>query len=82
MEFLEKVVQMKEVSAQVKELEASAKQANDRFQEAFLSIPNIPHDSVPDGKSEDENQWFPHGVKWRVISRTLCLITISRGSIS
>ena len=81
-EFLEKVAQMKEVAAEVKELEAIAKQADDRFQEAFLSIPNIPHESVPDGKSEDDNQWFPHGVKWRVISRTLCLTTISRGLIS
>ena len=34
----------------------NAKQADDRFQEAFLSIPNIPHESVPDGKSEDDNQ--------------------------
>ena len=55
-EFLEKVARMKEVAAEVKELEATAKQADDRFQEAFLSIPNIPHESVPDGKSEDENQ--------------------------
>ena len=55
-EFLEKVAKMKEVAAEVKELEAIAKQADDRFQEAFLSIPNIPHESVPDGKSEDDNQ--------------------------
>jgi seryl-tRNA synthetase len=55
-EFLEKVTRMKEVAGEVKELEAIAKQANDRFQEAFLSVPNIPHESVPDGNSEDENQ--------------------------
>ena len=35
-EFLEKVARMKEVAAEVKELEATAKQADDRFQEAFL----------------------------------------------
>lgn len=55
-EFLEKVARMKKVAAEVKELEALAKQANDRFQDAFLSIPNIPDESVPDGKSDNENQ--------------------------
>jgi seryl-tRNA synthetase len=43
-EFLEKVAEMKELAT------------NDRFQEAFMAIPNIPHESVPDGNSEDENQ--------------------------
>ena len=38
-EFLEKVSQMKAVAAEVKELEAIAKEADDRFREAFLSIP-------------------------------------------
>lgn len=55
-EFLEKVARMKEVAAQVKELEATAKRADDRFQEAFMAIPNIPHESVPDGKGEEDNQ--------------------------
>jgi len=71
-EFLEKVAQMKEVAAQVKELEALAKDADDRFKEVFMTIPNIPHESVPDGGSEKENQvvatWgeterdFPHAI--------------------
>jgi seryl-tRNA synthetase len=55
-EFLEKVARMKEVAAEVKELEATAKRADDRFQEAFMAIPNIPHESVPDGKGEEDNQ--------------------------
>lgn len=55
-EFLEKVAEMKELASKVKELEALAKQANDRFQEEFMTIPNIPHESVPDGKGEEDNQ--------------------------
>ncbi len=71
-EFLAKVAEMKELAAKVKELEAVSKGADEQFQEAFLSIPNLPHDSVPDGKGEEDNKsistWgevegdFPHAV--------------------
>ena len=54
-EFLAKVAEMKQLAAQVKDLEAIAKQADDAFQEAFMTVPNIPHDSVPDGKGEEDN---------------------------
>jgi seryl-tRNA synthetase len=55
-EFMEKVKEMKSLAKQVKDLEAVAKEAVDKFQEVFLTIPNIPHASVPNGKGEDENQ--------------------------
>ena len=55
-EFLEKVREMKKLASKVKELDALAKQADDLFQEAFMTIPNIPHESVPDGKGEEDNQ--------------------------
>ena len=55
-EFLEKVSEMKELAAKVKKLEAIAKEADDGFKEAFMSVPNIPHKSVPDGKGEEDNQ--------------------------
>lgn len=55
-EFLEKVAEMKQLSTKVKELEALAKEANDHFQEVFMTIPNIPHESVPDGRGEEDNQ--------------------------
>lgn len=71
-EFLGKVADMKQKAAQVKELEAIAKKADESFREAFLSVPNLPHASVPDGKSEEDNPtvstWgdatgeFPHAV--------------------
>jgi seryl-tRNA synthetase len=71
-EFLAKVAEMKGLAGKVKDLEAVSKGADEQFQEAFLSVPNLPHDSVPDGKGEEDNQtvstWgevegdFPHAV--------------------
>jgi seryl-tRNA synthetase len=55
-EFLAKVAEMKELASKVKELEAVAKHADDEFKEAFMTIPNIPHESVPDGRGEQDNQ--------------------------
>ena len=54
-EFLEKVKEMKVIAASAKALEADAKSADEAFQEAFLSIPNIRDPSVPVGKGEEEN---------------------------
>lgn len=71
-EFLAKVKEMKAIAAQAKSLEAEAKAADEAFQQAFLSIPNLPDPSVPVGKTEDENvvasTWgdadaeFPHAM--------------------
>ncbi len=57
-EFLEKVKEMKAVAARVKALEAEVRTVEERFQAAFLTIPNLPHTSVPEGKTEDDNQVF------------------------
>lgn len=54
-EFLEKVGQMKTVSARVKELESTCREAEESFHKAFLSLPNTPHPSVPDGGDESDN---------------------------
>ena len=54
-EFLEKVKEMKATAASAKALEADAKSADEAFQEAFLSIPNMPDPTVPIGKSEEDN---------------------------
>jgi len=71
-EFLAKVSEMKELAARVKELESEARKADIEFKEAFMTVPNIPHESVPDGKGEEDNQtiatWgetegkFPHSM--------------------
>jgi seryl-tRNA synthetase len=54
-EFMEKVHSMKAIAGRAKELEATAKAADEAFQQAFLAIPNMADASVPVGKTEDEN---------------------------
>ncbi len=54
-EFLEKVTEMKTLSARAKELENSCRDAEEAFQKAFLSLPNLPDPSVPDGREECDN---------------------------
>jgi len=55
-EFLAKVQEMKAASATVKEKEAQLKETEERWREALLSLPNLPHASVPEGRTPEENQ--------------------------
>ncbi|PIY62746.1 MAG: serine--tRNA ligase [Verrucomicrobia bacterium CG_4_10_14_0_8_um_filter_43_34] len=55
-EFLEAVQGMKVIAARVKELEAAAKEVDEAWKAAFMTIPNMPHESVPIGKTEGDNQ--------------------------
>lgn len=54
-EFIAKVQEMKAVSAEVKAKEEGLKQVEERWQNAMLTLPNLPHASVPEGKSPEEN---------------------------
>lgn len=55
-EFRAKVAEMKERSAAVKTLEARAKELDDKWRELILTIPNIPDESVPQGRSDADNK--------------------------
>ncbi|HZZ18793.1 MAG TPA: serine--tRNA ligase [Opitutaceae bacterium] len=57
-EFVAKLAEMKAVSAQVKEKDGGLKAAEDAFREAMLSVPNLPHASVPEGRTPEENVTF------------------------
>lgn len=57
-EFLAKVGEMKAVSAGVKEKEAELKETEARWQQAMLALPNLPHASVPEGRTPEENVVF------------------------
>ena len=54
-EFQAKIAQMKEVATQVKEKEAALGELEAKFRQAMLSIPNLPHASVPEGKTPEQN---------------------------
>ena len=55
-EFLDKVSEMKTLSAEAKALEAAAKEADMAFRKRFLEIPNLPDSSVPSGHTEADNE--------------------------
>ncbi|MDP3072470.1 MAG: serine--tRNA ligase [Opitutaceae bacterium] len=61
-EFIAKVGEMKAVSAQAKEREAALNEIEAKFKQAMLSIPNLPHASVPEGRTPEQNMVFStHG---------------------
>ncbi|MEY4940272.1 MAG: hypothetical protein RIQ93_2007 [Verrucomicrobiota bacterium] len=54
-EFQAKVGEMKAVSQQVKEREVQLNETGEKFRVAMLSVPNLPHPSVPEGKTPEDN---------------------------
>jgi seryl-tRNA synthetase len=61
-EFVAKVAEMKAVSAEAKAREITLKETEEKFRAAMLSLPNLPHASVPEGRTPEENVVFAtHG---------------------
>ena len=61
-EFTAKVQEMRAVSEELKARDEILKQNEDRLHAAMLTLPNIPHGSVPDGRTPEENKVFAtHG---------------------
>ncbi len=61
-EFIAKVGEMKAVSALVKERDNQLKATEEKFRQAMLSLPNLPHASVPDGRTAEQNAVYStHG---------------------
>lgn len=61
--FTTAIQQLKSLSAETKKLEEAYKEAEQAFMQEWLSVPNLPHDSVPVGKGAPDNvelyQWQP-----------------------
>jgi seryl-tRNA synthetase len=49
------ISEMKKVAGEIKKLEEKLREFEEKLREISLSIPNIPHESVPEGKSSEEN---------------------------
>ena len=61
-EFIAKVQEMKGLSAQVKEKETALGELEAAWRKAMLTLPNIPHESVPEGATPEQNVVFSsHG---------------------
>ncbi|HTQ29947.1 MAG TPA: serine--tRNA ligase [Opitutaceae bacterium] len=54
-EFQAKVAEMKTLSAQVKEREAQLRELEEKHRAAMLTLPNLPHASVPEGAGPADN---------------------------
>ncbi|WP_046176587.1 serine--tRNA ligase [Domibacillus indicus] len=55
------ITEMREVGEKIKELDADLRETEEKLEQLMLRMPNIPHESVPAGDSEDDNveirQW-------------------------
>ncbi len=57
----DEIAAMKAIAADIKRLKAEAKDAEAEVEKLYLAIPNIPHDSVPEGGEEDNVLVRSHG---------------------
>lgn len=51
----ELMAEMKETSAKIKEYDSQLSEIDDKLSEMLLKIPNIPHESVPEGDDDTQN---------------------------
>jgi seryl-tRNA synthetase len=49
------IAEMQKVSAVIKELDDKVREVDEQLNHFLLTLPNIPHDSVPVGKSDEDN---------------------------
>jgi len=49
------LAEMKDTSARIKEIDAELKTTEERMQQIELTVPNLPHDSVPPGTCPQDN---------------------------
>jgi seryl-tRNA synthetase len=68
-EFAAKLAEMRAVSAQIKEREGGLKASEEAWREAILTLPNIPHASVPDGRTAQDNVVYSSNGDTAIVGR-------------
>ena len=65
----EVLAEMKQVSDNVAEMDSKLKHIYDKLNGLLMFIPNLPHESVPAGKTEKDNkiirEWLPGGFSFK-----------------
>lgn len=51
----EMILRMRQVGDEIKKLDAELNEIEEKFKDMMMRLPNIPHESVPIGESEDDN---------------------------
>ncbi|MBS3970995.1 MAG: serine--tRNA ligase, partial [Clostridia bacterium] len=86
----EMIEEMRQVSQAIKELDEKTREVENKLDSILLLIPNLPHETVPDGQSDEDNRvertWgtprkfdFESKAHWD-IGEDLDLIEFERGS--
>lgn len=50
-----KILEMRQVGEKIKQLEQEIREIEEKLHHILISVPNVPHESVPIGQSEEEN---------------------------
>jgi len=74
--------EMKEVSDQIAELDSKLRNIKNELNEILMYIPNLPHDSVPLGKTAEDNveirEWLPDGFSFKSNKKLLDHIELGK----
>ncbi|NWF90878.1 MAG: serine--tRNA ligase, partial [Ignavibacteriaceae bacterium] len=76
------VAEMKEVSDQIKEYDDKLAAVEEELKNLLMYIPNVPHESVPVGKTAEDNvevrKWLPEGFSFQQNEKQLDHIELGR----
>jgi seryl-tRNA synthetase len=76
------LAEMKTVSDKISSLDSQLREIESKIEDILLYIPNLPHNSVPIGKSAEDNvevrQWLPEGFSFTSIGKILDHIELGK----
>ncbi len=76
------ISEMKSVSDEITLLDAQLKEVEENLQDMLMFVPNLPHSSVPIGKSAEDNvetrQWLPEGFSFEQAEKVLDHIELGK----